>query len=103
MEPDDLLCSRSARPPKTLKQAWKEHACRPMRAGKDTLAIPFIGGIKVKKGSILAACSKIPPARPLAGFFSRLLKTGGLPIDHPHPSQDQCDAEDFTHAYGFVQ
>jgi len=58
MEPDDLLCSRNARPPKALvgraqwkinqppslernEQAWKEHVYRPMRAGKDNLAIPF--------------------------------------------------------------
>ena len=56
MEPDDLLCSRNARPEKALvgraqwkinqppslernEQAWKEHVYRPMRAGKDILAI----------------------------------------------------------------
>ena len=60
MEPDDLLCSRNARPPKALvgraqwkinqppslernEQAWSEHVYRPMRAGKDGLGIPFIG------------------------------------------------------------
>jgi hypothetical protein len=59
MEPDDLLCSRNARPQKALvgraqwkinqppsleknEQAWKEHVYRPMRAGKDTPAISFI-------------------------------------------------------------
>jgi hypothetical protein len=58
MEPDDLLCSRNARPEKALvgraqgkinqppslernKQAWKEQVHRPMRAGKDNLTIPF--------------------------------------------------------------
>jgi hypothetical protein len=60
MEPDDLLCSRNARPEKALvgraqwkinqppsldrnEQAWKEHVYRPMPAGKDALAISFIG------------------------------------------------------------
>ena len=58
MEPDDLLCSRNARPEKALvgraqwkinqppsldrnEQAWKEPVHRSMRAGKDNLAIPF--------------------------------------------------------------
>ncbi len=56
MEPDDLLCSRNARPQKALvgraqwkinqppslernEQAWKEHVYRPMCAEKDILAI----------------------------------------------------------------
>jgi hypothetical protein len=79
MEPDDLLCSRNARPEKALvgraqwkinqppsldrnEQAWKEHVYRPMRAGKDNLAIPFIGGSK--KEGFQEAAQKARPARP---------------------------------------
>jgi hypothetical protein len=36
---------------------------------------------------------------PLAGFFSSLLKTGGLPIYHPHSGQNQRDAEDFARTH----
>ena len=38
---------------------------------------------------------------PLAGFFSSRLsrEAGGLPIYHPHSSQDQRNAEDFAHAH----
>ena len=45
------------------------------------------------------------PRTKLEGFFSSRLsgETGGLPIDHPHSSQDQCDAKDFAHAHRFVQ
>ena len=41
------------------------------------------------------------PRTKLEGLFSSRLgcETGGLPIDNPHSRQDQCDAEDFTHAY----
>jgi len=58
MEPDDLLCSRNARPPKALvgraqwkinqppslkrdEQAWKEHVYRSTRAIKDGLGLPL--------------------------------------------------------------
>ncbi len=37
------------------------------------------------------------PRTKLAGFFSNLLSEAGcLPIDHPHSSQDQRDAKNFT-------
>ena len=41
------------------------------------------------------------PRTKLAGFFSSRLnaETGGLPIDDPHPCQDQRDAEDFTRTH----
>ena len=35
-----------------------EHVYRPMHAGEGNLAIPFIGWIKVKKGSILSRLLK---------------------------------------------
>ena len=58
MEPDDLLCSRNARPEKALvgraqwkisqppslernEQAWREHLYRSMRAVKDGLPAPY--------------------------------------------------------------
>jgi len=61
MEPDDLLCSRNARPPKALvgraqwkinqapslkdnERAWREYLCRWTRAVEDPRARPFIGG-----------------------------------------------------------
>ncbi len=57
MDPDDLLCSRNARPEKALvgraqwkinqppslrdnERAWREHVYRPMRAVKDHRATP---------------------------------------------------------------
>jgi hypothetical protein len=45
------------------------------------------------------------PRTKLEGFFSSLLcrETRGLPIDHPHSCENQCNAKYFTHAYGFVQ
>ena len=63
MEPDDLLCSRNARPEKALvgraqwkinqppsldknKQAWREHVYRPTRAVKGSLGHSFIRGMK---------------------------------------------------------
>jgi hypothetical protein len=39
------------------------------------------------------------PRTKLAGFFSSLLKSGGLPVDNPHSRQNQRDAEDFAHAH----
>ena len=39
------------------------------------------------------------PRTKLEGFFSSLLKTGGLPIYHPHSYQNQRDAENFAHAH----
>ena len=96
-----------------------------MRAGKDNLAIPFIGG-KGRKNSILGGCSKRPfskaageskpeayplgyvedfdePRTQLAGFFSSLLlrELGCLPIHDPDSGKDQHDAEDFTCPYWF--
>ena len=58
MEADDLLCSRNARPEKTLvgraqwkinqppslerdEQAWKEHVYRSTRAVRDRRGLPF--------------------------------------------------------------
>jgi hypothetical protein len=54
------------------KQAWKEHVYRPMRAGKDNLAISFIWG-RSRKDSILEAAQKGLPARP-QWFFTLSLK-----------------------------
>ena len=66
----------------------------------------------LKKPSSKAAGESKPEAYPqgyvedfdelrtkLEGFFSSLLKTGSLPIDHPHSRQDQCNAKDFAHAH----
>jgi hypothetical protein len=65
MEPDDLLCSRNARPEKALvgraqwkinqppslrenKQAWREHIYRPMRAVNDS-SVTLARGSEEKK------------------------------------------------------
>ena len=98
-----------------------------MCAGKDDLTISFIGWMRQKQ-VIFAGCSKRPSSEAageskpeaypqgyvkdfdesrtkLAGFFSSLLacETGRLPINHPHSSQDQRDAEDFARAHWFFQ
>ena len=82
MEADDLLCSRNARPQKALvgraqwkinqppsldrnEQAWKEHVYRPMRAGKDNLAIPFIGWMS-QEGIDLRRLLKKPASKAAA-------------------------------------
>ena len=92
-----------------------------MRAGKDNLAIPFIGWMSqegidlrrlLKKPASKAAGESKPEAYPLgyvedfdesrtklAGFFSSLLKSGCLPIDHPHSGQDQRNAENFARTH----
>jgi len=77
MEPDDLLCSRNARPQKALveraqwkiiqppslrenKQAWREHVYRSMRAVKGSLATPLKRCIEIG----MAARSEPHPRHP---------------------------------------
>ena len=84
MEPEDLLCSRNARPQKALveraqwkiiqppslrenKQAWREHVYRPMRAVKNNLPTPSVdvwesegpGWTRAEKGTIQTELSVI--------------------------------------------
>ena len=81
MEPDDLLCSRNARPQKALvgraqwkisqphplrenKQAWREHTYRPMRVVKDSLATSLEGKVgKNRKDRVGLLCSRNAHAR----------------------------------------
>ena len=77
-EPDDLLCSRNARPQKALvgcaqwkinqppslrenKQAWREHIYRPMRAVNDSSATLARGNRRPNKSASMVAL----PRRPL--------------------------------------
>jgi hypothetical protein len=50
---------------------------------------------------LLCSASSRTTRLPFPSFFSSRLscEPGCLPIDHPHSSKDQCDAEDFAHAH----
>jgi hypothetical protein len=106
MKPDDLLCSRNARPEKALVGCAQERRPDLIWAGCSKRPSSKAAGESKPETYPLGYVEDFDePRTKLAGFFSSRLsgETGSLPIDDPHSCENQCDAEDFADAHRFVQ